>query len=384
MAQDSLEAFSRLHAHPHEANRAWKARTGGKVVGYLGRDVPPEMIAAAGMLPVEILGEQGGSADAISPFLPQSFVEPAFRSIASRLIDGTYDYLDFLVISPKPAVNVTLFEFQREARRIFDDLAFPETYFMDFFHSPKLTASLFNRESLRRLAHQLERWSGQAVTDAALCASIADFNIRRRRFSQLLELSRVSGPKIAGSHALAIAAALCTAPYDDQVRLLEGVIDGCVDLPTLDGVPVIYSGSATTGIEPYLAIEAGGAQIVADDQDAGAMAMGWLVDEGVAPIDALADRAQHMLPDALRQDAVRRSAHLKELASKTGARAVLFNILAIDHAAMLDYPRIRDELHAAGIATADFGARLYNDQDYNPLTAQTADLLTRLPHSLAA
>lgn len=384
MALAALEAISRLCADPHGANRAWKARTGGKVVGYLGRDVPPELIAAAGMLPVEVFGAQGSEGDAIAPYLPASFVEPALRSIASRLIDGTYDYLDYLVVSPKPAVNITLFEFQREAGRIFGDIGFPETYFLDFFHSPRLTASLFNRDSLRRLQRQLESWSNREITEGALRQSIITYNARRRSLADITALVGGDRPRLSGWQALSVAGAMAAAPFEDVAPLLDALLDGRRDLPEIGGLPVIYSGTATTGVEPYRAIEAGGVRIVADDQDCGITAFQCLASERVDPIDALADRAQLHLPDALRQQAQSRAVHLADLARSSGARAVLFHILAIDHASMLDYPRVRDGLEAAGIATAEYGPRAYHDINFKSLTMRTADFVAGMPRGLAA
>jgi benzoyl-CoA reductase subunit C len=40
----------------HGYAKGWKARTGGKVIGYFCTYVPEEIIYAAGMLPVRIIG----------------------------------------------------------------------------------------------------------------------------------------------------------------------------------------------------------------------------------------------------------------------------------------------------------------------------------------
>ena len=49
-----------LRERRHREARAWKERTGGKVVGLFCCSVPEELIHAAGMLPVTDLVSKGG------------------------------------------------------------------------------------------------------------------------------------------------------------------------------------------------------------------------------------------------------------------------------------------------------------------------------------
>ncbi|MEE8472354.1 MAG: benzoyl-CoA reductase, partial [Dehalococcoidia bacterium] len=44
--------FQELSANRHQYARDWKARTGGKVLGYFCTYVPEELVYAAGVLPV--------------------------------------------------------------------------------------------------------------------------------------------------------------------------------------------------------------------------------------------------------------------------------------------------------------------------------------------
>ncbi len=53
---DPIESFQKVVADRHQYAKDWKQRTGGKVIGGLCTYVPEEIIYAAGMLPVRILG----------------------------------------------------------------------------------------------------------------------------------------------------------------------------------------------------------------------------------------------------------------------------------------------------------------------------------------
>ncbi len=52
----AIEKFQEVVANRHQYAQEWKQRNGGKVVGWLCTYVPEEIIYAAGMLPVRVLG----------------------------------------------------------------------------------------------------------------------------------------------------------------------------------------------------------------------------------------------------------------------------------------------------------------------------------------
>ena len=69
-----------LRRNRHDMARAWKNETGGKVVGLFCCDVPEELIYAAGMLPVRLMGEKEEASEAdlhfpsnCRPYVKRSF-----------------------------------------------------------------------------------------------------------------------------------------------------------------------------------------------------------------------------------------------------------------------------------------------------------------------
>lgn len=378
MADTIIERFHDAFANPHDAARQWKSHTGGKVVGCIGADVPFEMIAAAGMLPVRIIGRPQEPTDKIAPYVGDG-VDPGARSIAERLIDGTYDYVDHVVICSKPELYGSLYEFMLESRRVHGDIGLPVPTLFDFFRSTRLTASLFDRETLKRFRQELADWSGNEISDAALEDAIAKYNGARSLLAKVNALRCGDTPRLSGTDALAVNATHALIPLEDHVAMMRELLDAAEGFPVRGGIPVIYSGTATERTEVYAAIEAGGAQIVADDQEFGSSAVETIADpDAPSPIDALCDRIQLGSPRALGSPVTRRAEYVTELAGKTGAKAVLFHILAIDHPSALDYPRLRDRLATAGIPSTEYGPRLYNDADFAPLTQQTQQFLATL------
>ena len=49
-----MERFKEVLKNRHEYGRAWKKRTGGKVIGYYEPYMPEEIVYAAGYLPVRL------------------------------------------------------------------------------------------------------------------------------------------------------------------------------------------------------------------------------------------------------------------------------------------------------------------------------------------
>ena len=80
----------------HEEARAWKERSGGKVIGLFCCSVPEELIHAAGMLPVRLLGEHEDNSEA-DVFFPVN-VCPYPKACFDQALKGKYDYLDGMVV----------------------------------------------------------------------------------------------------------------------------------------------------------------------------------------------------------------------------------------------------------------------------------------------
>ena len=85
--------------------KAWK-ENGGKVIGYLGNEVPEELIIAAGFLPLRICGDPN-LIDEAKTYLEEGF-DSLIRAQFSAIISGKYDVIDYLVIanSSDPLVRV--------------------------------------------------------------------------------------------------------------------------------------------------------------------------------------------------------------------------------------------------------------------------------------
>lgn len=342
----ALHDLARAYTDRYAAARAFRAG-GGKVVGYIGADVPEELITAAGMLPVRLAAETGAS-DAPADRYGEGGGNAAIRAYVARLLDGTYADIDHLVIGTTPSYLGALFTFLREIQQ---DPSFPRLslQLFDFHHGPSAATAAFNLDSVRRLARALGDWSGQTVTEASLRGAIETCNASRRRLGQLETLRRQR--RASGVEALCLIGSAYVTPKAWHNERLAAALGELAAMPPLPGRPVVFSGSETETTDLYARIEAQGLLIVADDQGWGGRVAERPVDEAGEPLAAITQRYHHMAPAPAKASTQARVSYLCELCERSGAEAVVFAVRGLDHPAAWDVPAQVAALKLAGVAT---------------------------------
>ena len=92
-----LEMYKEWYNAKHEYAKEWKKKNGGKVLGYFCTYAPEEIMYAAGILPVRILGSHEPQ-DVTEPHIFGMFC-PFCRDCLAQGLKGRYDYLDGIMIS---------------------------------------------------------------------------------------------------------------------------------------------------------------------------------------------------------------------------------------------------------------------------------------------
>ncbi|WP_343937472.1 2-hydroxyacyl-CoA dehydratase family protein, partial [Pseudonocardia zijingensis] len=164
----ALAELTALAADRTAEAREWSA-AGRPVAGYVGADVPVEVLTAAGFLPVRLTGDPGAPSEAGDRYLGRG-LDPVARSVLTRLLDGAYGPLDALVVSHDCEASLRLFYAVRELHRIEPGIGLPPVQLVDVLHLPHRTTTRYVLAKIRQLRAQVERWSGRTVTDADLAA----------------------------------------------------------------------------------------------------------------------------------------------------------------------------------------------------------------------
>ncbi|HEY7725992.1 MAG TPA: 2-hydroxyacyl-CoA dehydratase family protein, partial [Anaeromyxobacteraceae bacterium] len=174
--------------------RAWKqAEPGRRVVAYMPIYVPRELIHAAGMLPVGILGG-GENLEVIhGDAYYQSYICRIPRSTLELGMTGRLAFVDGFLF---PSICDVI----RNLSGIWK-LKFPDVY-VRYFDVPQNyvdgVGGEYYVQELRELKEGLEHLAGRPVSDEALRASIAVYNQNRRLTRELYEL-RSKTPWVAPS-----------------------------------------------------------------------------------------------------------------------------------------------------------------------------------------
>jgi len=290
---DALDRLGAQYRDPHRAARAWKA-AGGVVVGYLCDNVPVELIDAAGFLPVRITGNPEGSVEAVRRYVDGLF-QPTRRigfaeSMLARLLDGTYAYLDNVIVPHNRHAIQAIYQELLRAGATYPELRLPRLHLLDKSWLPFYASEAFNRDRLLDLHRVLESWVGRPITNEALAEAIAARNEQRSLLRRVAALRAADPPRLSGVDALHVIGAAMTMPVREHTALLRALLAGADRLPPREGLRVFVGGSPHDNPARYAVVEACGATVVAEDHCWGNRAADFAVRTDLEALQALAAR----------------------------------------------------------------------------------------------
>ncbi len=331
--------------------RAWKERNPGrKAVGVFPVYSPVEIVHAAGMLPVGLLGAGNQLEIAHADARFQSFICSIVKSTTEMALTGRLQVFDGLVYQGicDAARNLAsvmarnLPAMRVEYLHLVQNLASPaaEDYLVGEYH---------------RFQSAMEELSGQKVTDEALRQSITVYNGVRAAVNNLNELRAKSPHLISALECYLLARLGATLPPEDSVPLLEAALEearGRQARPK-DRIRVVVQGSfcEVPPVELISSMEEAGCYILDDD-----LLLGWRCYEADVPTegDPLRSLARAYLR-SVRFSSVRhgldqpRSTELVGKVKRLRADAVVYLAAKFCEPALLDYALFRQALERAGI-----------------------------------
>lgn len=280
-----MQVFSKLITNRHQYAREWKDRTGGKVLGCFCTYVPEELVYAAGVLPVRILGSH--EPDNVAERHIYSMYCPFCRDCLSQGLRGRYDYIDGIAIAHSCIHIRQAFS----SWRLHVPVSYDYYIFMPAKPQSPSAHTLLTKE-YQAFRESLEDWTGRHITAKSLEEATEIVNNGRRLLRQIYELRKSPSPPLTGAEAMEMVVSSQMTDRREHNALLEqalGELDGRV-LPRETGVRLMIVGSEDDDTEMLRLIESMGATVVIDDHCTGSRHFWNQVVLNGDPITAIAAR----------------------------------------------------------------------------------------------
>ncbi len=331
--------------------KQWKAALPGrKAIGYMPVYVPRELIHAAGMLPVGILG--GGDALEViqGDAYYQSYICRIPRSTIELGLTGRLNCLDGMLF---PSICDVIRNLSGMWQMLFKDK------YVRYIDVPQNfqdeVGGRFYIEEMQILREDLEKIAGRTISDADLNASIRVYNENRAAVRELYAYRAAKPWQAPTAEVYLVLRAGMVLPVEEHTLLVREYLAAAetVKRARRDNARVVLTGGFCE--QPPLAliksIEMAGCYIVDDDF---MLIMRWLLDDVPCEKQSSADPLLELSRAFLHRSASTAAKYDEKKADKgqyllrqvktTGAEGVIFAAPSFCDPALLERPMLQDVL----------------------------------------
>ena len=337
--------------------RDWKAQDSGRqAIGYMPIYVPRELIHAAGMLPVGILGAGDRLEIIRGDAYFQSYICHIPRSTVELALTQRLEALDGMLF---PSICDVI----RNLSGMWQML-FPERY-VRYVDLPQnfnpAVGGTFWRQELDTLRVDLGRIAGREITDRKLRHSVSVYNENRRALRRLYEARSKRPWLFPTSEVYLVLRAGTILPVEEHTELVRSYLnlapqesDRCEQDMSRIVLVGMFCEQPPLGL--LITLERAGCWIVDDDLLLGLRWMGGDVPEEGDPLANLvaAYLEQSAQTASVYQAEGRRGAWLVESVQRNMAEGVIFCAPSFCDPALLEQPMLVAALDQAGIPHTQF------------------------------
>ncbi len=337
--------------------RQWKqAESGRKVIGYMPVYIPEEIIHAAGMLPLGIVGG-GDQMEVIhGDAYYQSYICRIPRSTIELGVTKRLDFLDGMLF---PSICDVIRNLSGMWKMLYPDV------YVRYFDVPQNyvdgIGGDYYRQELQELREGLEQLGGKKISDEMLNVSIGLYNERRRLVREIYEFRARTPWKAPAVEVYLLMRACLLLPVEQQIDLIQNYLQAAEaeDRPMRDSCRVVINGSFCE--QPPLnlikSIELSGCYIVDDDY---MLVNRWLLEDVPTdgdPLRNLSDAFIHHSADSAAKYCTSKDdtgQFLLESVRKTAAEGVIFAAPSFCDPALLERPMLADRMTEHNIPHISF------------------------------
>jgi len=342
-----VQQFIDWQANRHDYAKAWKDKNGGKVMGYFCTYVPEEILYAAGVLPVRILGSHEPQ-NVTEPHIFAMFC-PFCRDCLAQGLKGRYDYLDGITIAQSCLhIRQTYTSWVKHVPQEF-------SYYLPMPNKVQSKrANPFLKGEYEDFIKAVEEWTGTKITEEKLKEAIEVYNKNRRLMRELYDMRKSDNPPITGTEAMYITMAQQMTDKKEHTEALERLIAELKDKkPDKEpGVRLMVVGSEDDDTKFLSMVESCGATIVVDEHCTGSRYFWNEVKDNGDPIQDLADRYIDRPPCPTKDwEERRRLPHIMKLAKDWKVQGAVMVQQKFCDPHELDLVAIKKNLEDNGIPT---------------------------------
>jgi benzoyl-CoA reductase subunit C len=285
-----FEQFKNWYENRHNYAKEWKERTGGKIIGTFCTYVPEEILYAADILPVRILGSHEPQ-DVSEPHIFAMFC-PFCRDCLAQGLKGRFDYLD----------GITIAQSCLHIRQAFTswDLHIPVEFKYYLPHPMNVQsphAVPYLTEELKAFKKAIEEWTGKQIADEDIKQGIEIMNKNRQLLQQVYEFRKNPNPPLTGLEAMYMVVSSQMVDKREHNKALEEVLQ---KLPSrlLDepGERLMILGSEDDDTEFVAMVEDLGARFVIDDHCTGTRYFNTNINTNGDALTSIAERYVKRIP----------------------------------------------------------------------------------------
>lgn len=350
-----LNEFKECSEHPYRVISAYK-QEGKKVIGVLPYFAPVELVVAAGMVPMGIWGSNKKTIAQAKEYCATFYCTIAQLAL-EMLLDGTLDQLDGIIT---PTICDTLRPMSQNFRVAMDGklpcifLAHPQN------RKPAFGLQ-FTVDQYMHVKSELEKISGNTITDEALREAIKVMNRSRKARREFV--------KLAGQHPEAISAVERSAVLRSawfmepavHAQKLEELNEELSKLPASNwkGRKVVTSGIICDNPKLLQIFDDNNIAIAADDVAQETRAFRVDASEEGDPMMALAQQFADQDYDVLLYDEHsnknRRADYVVQMVKESGAQGLVLFMQQFCDPEEMEYPYLKKALDDAGIPHIKLG-----------------------------
>lgn len=347
---ESLEEFAKLsRAFPSKVRR-WKGE-GKKVVCYYGSRVPVEIIHASGAVPYPLFdGGDTGPPEAALPYL-LPFINVQARYQVGQHVSGLNPITpiaDSIIIDCKETDLVRVGDAFEFLELPVWKLGVPQDW-------EKEIAFNYYQRQLSKLKEQLEKLTGELITNDKLVQSIKKYNRIRELLSQIGALKKEHPPVIGGEEFIKLNHYALRSEPDTAIKSLEKIYE---DLKRGKGrfregarrIMVAGRGFAFGDYTPLRIIEESGGVVVTELLDEGIVQTGEVKVDGDPMVNIAQLYYRDMVPSCLFTPSwAKRWEQVDRLLNEYHVSGLLYYLLSFDVIYDYEYPIFSKRADEKGI-----------------------------------